>query len=321
MTVTPVAASTVVTLGEAMGLFAADDVGTLDIARRATVSVGGAELNVSVGLARLGTTVAWIGRVGDDAVGRLIQSRLRAEGIASYALVDQAFTGLMVRYRRTGRDVAVDYHRAGSSGSRLTPDDLPRSVISEASILHVTGITPALSESAADTVFAAVDVARRAGVTISFDVNYRKKLWPRPVAEPVLRKLAALADVVFAGVDEAELLTGATGATRAELASRVQALGPKKVVIKDGPRGQSALHGSELVESPAVPVAEIDTVGAGDAFVAGYLAELADGASAAECLTSARAMGAFAVTVPGDCELLPTTQELAAFLTSTDIDR
>jgi 2-dehydro-3-deoxygluconokinase len=302
------------TLGETMGLVAADGVGPLEHARGFHFGIGGAESNVAIGVARLGGSATWLGRIGPDAAGDLIARRLRAEGVHTMAIRDQAFTGLMVKYRRTGALLHVDYHRAGSAGSRLSPADVPAEVVGAARILHVTGITPALSDTARAAVFHAVETAREAGVTVSVDINYRAKLWSRYDAAPVLRDLVSRADVVFAGPDEAALVLG----TSESVADGLAALGPTEVVIKDGPRGCTALIAGDRFSVKALDVTVVDPVGAGDAFVAGYLADRLAGAAAAERLSTAVAVGGFAVTVPGDCEGLPSRADLAALLSATD---
>jgi 2-dehydro-3-deoxygluconokinase len=303
------------TFGETMGLVAADGIGPLAYARSFSYGIGGAESNVAVGVARLGGEATWLGRVGPDATGDLIVARLTAAGVRPLARRDEAFTGLMVRFRRSAAFAHVDYHRAGSAGSRLTPADIPAAELTGASVLHVTGITPALSESARAAVFQSVETARSAGVPVSVDVNYRSKLWSRYDAAPVLRDLVSRADIVFAGPDEAALFVDP-----ADPLSELAKLGPAEVVIKDGARGCAALIDGERHTVPAVPVTVVDPVGAGDAFVAGYLADRMAGAPPAARLTTAVAVGAFAVTVPGDCEGLPDRAELAA-LTGDDLRR
>jgi 2-dehydro-3-deoxygluconokinase len=296
----------VFTFGETMGLIAADGIGPLAYARSFTYGIGGAESNAAIGIARLGGQVTWLGRVGRDATGALITHRLRAEGVHTKAIVDDGFTGVMVKHRRSGEVMHVDYHRAGSAGSRLTPGDLPAD-LAGASILHVTGITPALSDSARATVFQAVETARARGVTVSVDVNYRAKLWSRFDAAPVLRDLVTRADLVFAGPEEAALIVGDEPALDA-----LAELGPSEVVIKDGARGCAAVIDGARHELPALRVTVVDPVGAGDAFVAGYLADRLAGGDPAQRLATATAAGAFQVTVPGDCEGLPTRADLAS---------
>jgi 2-dehydro-3-deoxygluconokinase len=302
------------TFGEAMGLLGADGIGPLEYARSFSYGIGGAESNVAIGVARLGGPATWLGRVGPDATGDLVERRLRAEEVVTLAIRDDAFTGLMVKFRRSGEYLHVDYHRAGSAGSRISPSDIPAD-LAGASVLHITGITPALSDSARAAVFHAVETARALGVVVSFDVNYRAKLWSRFDAAPVLRDLVSRADLVFAGPDEAALFV-----TAESVLDGLAALGPSEVVVKDGPRGCTALIGDSRLTVPAVPVRVVDPVGAGDAFVAGYLVERLAGAPPPDRLRTAVAAGAFAVTVPGDCEGLPRRPDLAA-LTAVDVNR
>lgn len=311
-----------VTLGETMGLVTAGEIGSLEYARTFTYGIGGAESNVAIGVSRLGVPATWIGRLGADATGDMIERRLRSEGVAAHVVRDGAFTGLMVKHRRFGSALSVDYHRAGSAGSRLGPGDIPPGCIEAAGVLHVTGVTTALSRSACDAVFGAVARARTAGVAVSVDVNYRRKLWSPEAAAPTLRRLVALADVVFAGVEEAQLVLGADGGhPPAALAEQLSALGPDQAVIKDGARGCTARIEGTDHRLPALPVEVVDPVGAGDAFVAGYLAELLAGRPASQRLQTAVAAGAYAVSVPGDCEGLPRRAELAALAYVEDVIR
>lgn len=315
-------APVLVTLGESMGLVTANDIGPIEYARSFGFGIGGAESNVAIGVARLGGSATWIGRLGRDAAGDMIERRLQAEAVHVLVVRDDAFTGLMVKHRRFGDALQVDYHRRGSAGSHLSPDDLPSGIIEAAAVLHVTGITPALSDSAAQAVFTAVDRARAAGVPVSLDVNYRSKLWGPDDARPALRRLAESADLLFAGVPEALLLLGNhKGGTAVELARSLAALGPRQVIVKDAERGCAACIDDEAFTVPAVPVRVIDPVGAGDAFVAGYLAELLVGRPAHDRLATATAAGAFAVSVPGDCEGLPRRSDLQALLAYDDISR
>jgi len=261
-------------------------------------------------------------------MGDLIERRLRTEGVHSrIAPRGHGFTGLMICSRRTSAGVRVDYHRYGSAGSRLTAADIGEDLIRQAGTLHVTGVTPALSETARATTLWAVRTARAAGVTVSLDINYRSKLWTRQQAAPVLRELTSHSDIVFAGPDEAKLvLSGdetplAASASKNDLARALVALGPREAIIKDGARGCVAVIEGLEYEQAAIPVETTDPVGAGDAFVAGYLTERLAGADATRRLTTATRAGAYAVTVPGDCEGLPFRHELDAFTTADDVLR
>lgn len=319
----PAPSGGLVTLGETMGVISAGDTGPLEFSRGFSYGIGGAESNVAIGVARLGSPATWIGRLGADATGEMIERRLLAERIHVLACRDDSFTGLMVKHRRFGTVTSVDYHRVGSSGSRLSAGDIPDGVVERAGMLHVTGITPALSASAREAVEDAVTRARSAGVAVSIDINYRRKLWSAQEARPVLRRLVHRADMLFAGVDESLLLLDADsrGRTPEELVHELAAMGPRHAVVKDGPRGCTALVDGVVHQVPAVPAHVVDPVGAGDAFVAGYLAEFLSGRPVAERLRTAVAAGAFAVSVRGDCEGLPRRIDLEALSATDDVAR
>ncbi|MEU8540667.1 sugar kinase [Streptomyces sp. NPDC048717] len=311
----------VVTLGETMALLSPDRVGALAHVPGMSLSVGGAESNVAIGLRRLGVAATWIGRVGDDPFGRSVIRALRAEDLDVRATVDDsAPTGLMVKERRTSRTAGVWYYRAGSAGSRLSPADVTANALDGATLLHVTGITPALSATAADAVRTAVRAARERGMTVSFDVNLRTKLWSPAEAAKGLADLVRAADVVFAGTEEAELFVGAHD-DPLDTAAALCALGPSQAVVKLGSDGCAAVADGERLALPAIRVDAVDTVGAGDAFVAGYLAELLAAKPLKERLRTAIATGAFACTVPGDWEGLPTREELSLLTVTENVAR
>ena len=303
--------SRVVTLGETMALLRPEGDAALAQVDRLSVGIGGAESNVAIGLARLGTAVAWLGRVGADGFGDRIVRELRGEGVEVIAVVDgTAPTGLMVKEHATTDSARpVVYYRTGSAGSHLTTGDLDALRVPDAALLHVTGITPALSASAHGTVLAAIESATAAGVPVSFDVNHRPSLWRDRDAVETYRAIAARATIVFAGLDEAQLLIGGEPSAP-EAAAAISALGPSQVVIKLGADGCLALIDGERFDVPAVTVQVVDTVGAGDAFVAGYLAELLAGLPPEARLTTAVTTGAFACTSPGDWEGFPRRDQL-----------
>lgn len=301
----------VVTLGETMGLMKAETPGPLAQVSSLSLGMGGSESNFAIALRRLGTSVTWVGRVGSDSLGDLVLRELAAEGIVVDPLRDAAApTGLMIKERRTMEQLKVWYYRAGSAGSRLCREDIPVDRIAHARLLHLTGITPALSPEAARAALYALEVARGAGVLVSFDLNYRSALWSAHEAGDVFRSFIAQADIVFAGDDEAAIAVGRSEDSL-ELARRLAALGPGHAVIKRGSRGCAAVVDGLEYEQDAVRINAIDTVGAGDAFVAGYISDLLAGASVQERLLTAVRTGAFACLVPGDWEGMPRRHELA----------
>jgi 2-dehydro-3-deoxygluconokinase len=302
----------VATLGETMALVRGRDIGSLRHVSDLALGIGGAESNVAIALSRLGLDVSWLGRVGDDSLGERVVREIRAEGVDVHALVDPAApTGLMLKERPRPTATRVVYYRAGSAGSRLSPADVPAGWIERADLLHITGITALLSDSARETLSVAVDRARSAGVTVSFDINYRSALAAPAVAGPWLRELAERADLVFGGPEEFELLYPDTAAAAA--CARLLAHRPAEVVLKRGAEGAATVLAEETVESPGFVVEVVDTVGAGDAFVAGYLSGLLEGSGVAARLHRANVCGAMLCMTPGDWESSPTLREVERF--------
>jgi 2-dehydro-3-deoxygluconokinase len=294
-----------VAFGETMALFVTEPASPLRHAHTFVRSIAGAESNVAIGVARLGLTTAWCGRVGGDALGLGILDRLRAERVdISRAIVDQdGWTGVLVRDRHDEQRINVAYARRGSAASALRPDDIDAEWVGSASLLHVTGITPALSASAAATVERAVELAYTAGVKVSFDVNLRRRLWADGEAAPVLRSLVPRVTVLFATEEEIAVLSGESDVRRS--AEWALGAGVRTVVVKRGAQGAIAFAHDETVEAQGTRVSAVDPVGAGDAFVAGYLAASLTGAALAACLEQGCRAGAAVVQVPGDIEGLP----------------
>lgn len=301
----------VVTLGEAMALLVGADDAPLARQGSFRLSVAGAESNVAVGVARLGGASRWIGRIGNDGLGDAVVRTLRAEGVDVRGVVDpRAPTGVLIRDHHASRPIEVDYRRTRSAGSRLGPGDVTDEHLRDARVLHVTGITAALSESARAAAVHACDVARDAGVPVSFDPNLRLKLWSSDAARAATRDLARRSRVVLAGARESQLISGAT--TLEAIAEWYFACGAEQVVIKDGVAGSWASDGGQVVRQEAFPARLVDPVGAGDAFAAAYLLQWTRGKPLAECLRAASAAGAIAVESIGDLSGLPSLPALEA---------
>lgn len=306
-------------LGEPLALVAAAD---LD-APEPAMHTGGAEANVAVGTATLGTPTAYLSRVGGDAEGRRILEHLRTHGVRTDCVeIDgAAFTG---RYAKTegvddaGEPVTTStYRRAGSAAAAMGPDFLARpevaATLAAAGIVHTSGITPALSPSCAALTRALL--RDRTGVTgtVTFDVNWREQLWPDGDPSLVI-ELARCADIVLVGSDEAERVLG-TGD-----AARVRALlpEPRTVVVKDGAvRAIAVARDGTQVDVPALSVDVVEPVGAGDSFAAGFLHGLARGEDLRSCLRRGHAGAAATLTVRADfATLLP--ESMTALLTCDD---
>jgi len=294
----------VLTFGEAMVSIRSK---ALRMGGEAQLSVAGSESNVAIGLARLGHQAAWIGAVGNDEPGRLIQRTLRAEGVDTRYLrfSDESFTGF-IAFDQPSHDITrVSYHRRGSAGSTLTADECVAALeTSRPRLLHVTGITPALSEEARAATLAAVRAAASAGIQVSLDVNYRGRLWSRADAANALREIVPHLNTVFASDDELDILTDATDPVADLLTSTAE------VIVTAGGKGAWSHTTAGTIHRPALPVTVVDSIGAGDAFVSGYLSATLDGLPIPARLERATSSGAFCVGAFGDWESLPTREDL-----------
>ncbi|MEP7058929.1 MAG: sugar kinase [Caldimonas sp.] len=305
----------VVTVGEAMVLFAAEQPGPIEEATSFVRTSAGAELNVAIGLARLGLEVGYLSRVGDDPFGRYLLKTLDRERIdRSCVAVDGAHpTGLMLKSRSDdGSDPATAYFRRGSAASRLGVGDNPKAWCATARHLHLSGVFAAVSATTLELAFALAADARAAGRTISFDPNLRPSLWPSQ-AEMIqsLNRLASLCDWVLPGLAEGRLLTGRDSPE--DIAAFYLERGASSVIVKLGPAGACYADAGAHGYAAGVPVARVvDTVGAGDGFAVVAIAALLEGLSLADAAARGNAIGARVVQFPGDCDGLPTRAELAA---------
>ena len=305
----------VITLGETMVAFAAHEAGPLDAAVTFTKIVAGAETNVGVGLARLGLKVAWVSRLGADSFGAYVRATVEGEGVDCSAVVTDPArpTGFMLKSRALeGADPTVEYYRRGSAASALSVADFDTARFLSARHLHVTGITPALSASAAELVEHAMKAMRAAGRSISFDPNLRPRLWPgREAMAAHLNRLAGLADWVLPGLAEGRTLTGLD--TPQDIAAFYLERGAQGVVIKLGADGAYWRTAQRDGHVAGLRVAEIvDTVGAGDAFAVGVLSGRLEGLDWPAAVSRANWIGAQAIQVVGDMDGLPRRDQLPA---------
>lgn len=298
----------VLTIGETMAALRSRM--PLRLGGQLTLSVAGAESNVAIALARLGHQVRWAGRVGDDELGSLVLRTLRAEGVdVTHATIGyREVTGMLLFEKAAAGSTRAHYRRHDSAASRLGPEDVHPALLGGARILHLTGITPALGDPPARAVRHALETARHAKMTVCMDVNYRAKLWPRHVASNTLRPLMRYVDILVASEDELSLT--ADGPDEAGRAAELAGHGISEVVVTRGSRGASVYADGDRLDTAAVAVPVVDTVGAGDAFTAGYLSGLLDGLPAGDRLDRAARLGAAAVTAEGDWEGLPMRADL-----------
>jgi 2-dehydro-3-deoxygluconokinase len=245
----------------------------------------------------------------------MIVRRLLAEGVAIEHLVrdSEAPTGLLFRNLREFPPPEVAYRRKGSAGSRLAPDDVRATLegLPAGTVVHVSGVTPALSESCRAAVLVLAETAHVRELQLFVDVNYRTRLWSMDVAAPVLRNLVASASIVTASRHEAALLTGEDNPIDA--AAALMGLGPRVAVIRDDTLGAVASnspHKAPIIVPSQITRRAVDAVGAGDAFNAGLVASLLEDQNLPDAIANAHQCGAAAVGVIGDIEGLPTRREL-----------
>lgn len=305
----------VLTYGEAMALFVADETGPLAAVDHFTKRIAGADLNVAIGLSRLGFRVGYVSRVGTDAFGRYVLDTLANEGIdASHVGIDTRYpTGFQLKSKETdGRDPSIEYFRKGSAASHLSVDDYDPEYVGGARHLHLTGVAPAISASSRELAFRLAESMRAAGKTISFDPNLRPTLWPsREAMATSLNALAALSDWVLPGLGEGLALTGYD--TPEDIARFYLDLGVRGVVVKLGAQGAYFRTGDQSGYVAAQPVAcVVDTVGAGDGFAVGVVSALLEGEGhdLRAAVERGNRIGALAIQTIGDSEGLPTRAEL-----------
>jgi 2-dehydro-3-deoxygluconokinase len=311
----PAAASSgydVVTFGETMVLFAPGEREKLENATACHLSIGGAESNCAIGLARLGHSVCWVSRVGADPFGSRVLKTLRGEcvDVSRVEVSANEPTGIMFKEPAPGNTSRIFYYRRNSAAAALKAESFTSLT---AKYLFVTGITPALSDSNRALTSKVVECFRGAGTTVVFDPNMRFRLWNADRAKTVFLDLAKNCDILTPSLAEAEILTGFTEPD--SMLDGLRSLGPSRVILKAGDQGVWYANGEERGFCPCFPVKEIDPVGAGDAFCAGFISGLLDGCPLPEAVTRGAALGAFCVSAFGDYHGLPDRAALEAFLT------
>ncbi|OIJ08200.1 2-dehydro-3-deoxygluconokinase [Anaerobacillus arseniciselenatis] len=311
----------VVTFGETMVLFTPESTGLMRYANNYTRKFGGAESNYAIGLTRLGHKAGWISRVGDDELGKAMLSFIRGEAVdVSRVKIDNtAPTGLYFKELRSSTEIRVEYYRKGSAASQMNKADLDEDYISKAMYLHISGITPALSESCYEMVTKAIKIAKQHAVKVIFDPNLRKKLWSEEKARKVLLEIASYADIILPGYDEGVFMYGEKDPNK--LGELFLQQGPSIVVLKVGAKGAYYFTKEESKLVPGFTVNNVvDPVGAGDGFAAGFTSGLLKGFSIEKAVQRGNAVGALVTMVSGDVEGLPEEHEVERFINSPTED-
>ena len=306
----------ILTVGEPMGLFIAQEEAKLEKVKHFSTSVAGAEFNVAVGLTRLGHKAGYLTKVGEDPFGRQIINCMNENGIdTALTQIDPAHrTGFMLKSKTSEGDPDIYYFRAGSAASTISPEDVKDVDLKQWDAIHLSGILPATSETALATTYYLMAEARKADIPIFYDPNLRPQLWPskeKMVEE--INKMAALADYVLPGENEGLTLCGSKDP---KVIGRFYLdLGAKTVIVKTGADGAETFTKDGSFHTPAYPPKKIvDTVGAGDGFAAGVESALMEGLSLEEAVRRGSAIGTIQIMHVSDNEGLPTREELEKFM-------
>lgn len=312
----------IVTIGETMVLLTPMNPGSLKYVDYFKKQIGGAESNFAIGIARLGHKSGWISKVGDDPFGKYIVSFIRGEGVdTSRVRVDKGSpTGVYFKEFCQDHNPKIYYYRKGSAASNMNYCELDEEYIASAKYLHITGITPLLSETAREMIFKAIEIAKINNVAISFDPNIRKKLCSEEECRKVLRDILPQCDIFLPGYSEAKFLLH--DGEPDELCKELSSMGIKTVAMKLGKEGCMVANGSMVKTIPGVRNQKIvDTVGAGDGFDAGFMTGMLNGWDIEKCARLGNVVGAMVVTVVGDVEGLPTMEEVSEFEDGLELQR
>lgn len=314
-----------VTFGETMLRLSPPRGERLETTRELTVQSGGAESNVAVGAARLGVDTHWLSKLPDSPLGRRVVNELRTHGVApEIAWADPDESRLGTYYLEHGgapRGTNVIYDRADAAITTVEPSELRTDLLESAEWFHTTGITPALSTAAADTTTALLRRAGDAGVTRSFDLNYRSKLWAPTTARAAYEDLFEHVDVLFVPRRDAREVLDCDG-DALDIAHRLAAtFDLDSVIVTRGLDGAVALTDGSVFKQPIFEAETFDAIGTGDAFVAGFIAERLHGGDVSAALEWGSATAALKRTTDGDLAVT-TREEIKQVIDGTDdIDR
>jgi len=277
---------------------------------------GGDTSNCAIAAARQGAHVGYLTHVGADAFGRSFIDLWQAEGVDTTTVraVEGGQTGIyFVTHGADGHEFS--YFRDGSAASRMTPADLPRDALETGQILHVSGISQAISQSAADTVFAAIEIVRAAGGRVSYDSNLRLKLWPLDRARAIIHAGMAMADIALPGLEDAEALTGLSDPDR--IADFYLGLGAEIVALTLGAEGTLVATPEKRKRVPGRPVSVVDATGAGDTFDGAFLARIIAGDDPFTAAAYANAAASIAVQGYGAVAPIPRRADVEAVLSAS----
>lgn len=305
----------VTAIGEVMLRYSVPVGERLERAQSLLLHPGGAEANLLCALAGLGRRCAWISGLPQNPLGKLVENHLQLARVATDGIVWSAEGRVGTYYLEFAtppRTTQVYYDRADSCAARLRPEEIDWDYVLDTRLIHLTGITPALSPSCLALTEEAISRAKAAGVAVSFDINYRAKLWSEARAVEVLTPLIQEVDILSCGQGDAARLFHATGAPQEIIRKLGEISRAKTVVTSLADEGVMAWDGRNFYHAPARPVQIVDRLGAGDALAAGIIHGWLDG-NLALGLEYGTALAAICLSLHGDA-VITTPEEVAAVM-------
>lgn len=305
----------VITIGDAMIAMCPEKKGPILFSNTFERKVGGAELNVAIGCARLGLKSGWISNLGNDDFGKYILRTVRSESIdtSEVKLIDGYQTSVYFREILSDGSSRSFYYREKSPTSTMKAEELNEEYFKNAKVLHITGVFPSILKNNQKIILEAIKLAKKYNLLVSFDPNIRLKMWTKDEAKDFITSILPDVDILLIGDEEVELLLDEFNIEKA--IKTFHDYGISKVIIKRGAKGAVGSDGSNTYYVDGIkPKALVDTVGAGDGFAAGFLSATLKGQSFEDTIRFANAVGSLVVGVEGDNEGLPYYDDVLVHL-------
>lgn len=303
-------------VGEAMTLLIAKEYGKLDNVSNFEKRVAGAELNVCMGLTRLGYETQYLTKLGNDPFGRSIKTYIEDKKIklANFEFDNYNKTGMMLKGKIENGDPEIYYFRKNSAASKICPEDIEKLNFKDIDLVHITGISLAISKSFREAMYKLIELARKNNIMVTFDPNLRPSMWDSEEEMiKVINDISSKADVVMPGISEARILLSVDKLE--DIRDAYMKMGVENIVVKLGSSGSAFISPDGIVIEKGFKVEKvIDTVGAGDGFAVGIISGLLEGLDKNKILERANAIGSIQVQHVSDNEGLPTREELEEYI-------
>lgn len=293
----------VVAFGETMIRFSTKNFERIEQAKELAIGIGGTESNFAIAFARLGGRAAWISKLTNNPLGRFIVNKIREHGVDVSHIIwtDKYRVGLyFIEFGKKPRPTQVIYDRKNSAIANIDPNEVNWEVLKDYDAFHTTGITVALSENCKKAVEIGISKAKEFGTKVSFDVNYRSKLWSPEEAFKALDPILRNVDILLVTKDDVKNVLKIQGTYEEMITELDEKYNPEVVVLTLGSEGAMALKDGKIYRAEPYELEVVDRIGAGDAFDAGFVYEYLRTGNVERALNLGVAMAAFAHTIPGD---------------------